>query len=125
MPNTRERNVFRWEGEYWTIIFDRKTVRLRDSKGMRQLAMLLRRPGEQIPAVDLYTAANRRDSSKRVMLAPSPENARLAVTKGLKTALERIAAAHPALGAHLAATLRRGYLCRYLPDPRKPIPWEE
>src|SRR5439155_7478706 len=55
---------------------------------------------------------------------PTPSGARLAVTKGPGAALKRIAAAHPELGAHLAATVRRGYLCAYVPDPRHPIVWE-
>jgi hypothetical protein len=120
----RERNVFRREGDYWTIVFDGKTVRLRDSKGMHYLAALLRRRGERIPSVDLQAAA-RRGSPGRPRLASSPEQARLAVTKALKTALQRIEAVHPTLAAHLEATIRRGYLCRYFPDPRHPITWEE
>jgi len=35
-----------------------------------------------------------------------------------------IAASHPELGAHLHATVRRGYFCSYVPDPRHPIEWE-
>ena len=52
------------------------------------------------------------------------ERARVAVTKGLKSALERIAASHPDLGRHLTATVRRGYFCVYLPDPAHPARWD-
>jgi hypothetical protein len=45
------------------------------------------------------------------------------VTKGIKAALQKITAAHPTLGKHLAATIRRGYFCSYAPDPRHPIYW--
>ena len=38
--------------------------------------------------------------------------------KGLKGALERIAASHPELGRHLTATVRRGYFCVYPSRPR-------
>lgn len=124
MRGGTECNVFRCEGDYWTIVFDRKTVRLRDSKGLRYLAALLRQPGEPMPAVEVQAAAGPR-SSKRARLTPSPEQARLAVTKGIKGALQRIATVHPALGSHLEATVRRGHVCRYLPDPRRPIVWEE
>jgi len=120
----RERNVFRCEGEYWTIVFDGKTVRLRDSKGMRYLAALLRRCGEEIQSVALQAAADL-VSPRKPRRASSPEQARLAVTKALKTALQRIEAVHPTLAEHLEATLRRGYVCRYFPDPRHPIRWEE
>jgi tetratricopeptide (TPR) repeat protein len=53
------------------------------------------------------------------------KRARVTVTKGIGAVLARIAAAHPALGAHLRATVRRGYVCAYVPDPRHPIVWEE
>jgi tetratricopeptide (TPR) repeat protein len=52
------------------------------------------------------------------------ERARVAVTKGLKAALERIAASHPELGRHLTATVRRGYFCVYRPDPVRPVRWD-
>jgi hypothetical protein len=51
------------------------------------------------------------------------ERARIAVTKGVKAAVSRIATVHPALGRHLTATVRCGYFCVYLPDPRRPIRW--
>jgi non-specific serine/threonine protein kinase len=51
------------------------------------------------------------------------ERARIAVSKGLKTALQRISAGHPELGAHLDAAVRRGYYCSYAPDPRHPFTW--
>ncbi len=52
------------------------------------------------------------------------ERARVTVTKGLSAAISRIRAVHPALAQHLAATIRRGYVCVYVPDPRRPIRWE-
>jgi class 3 adenylate cyclase len=52
------------------------------------------------------------------------ERARVAVTKGLKAATDKIAASHPQLAAHLAATLRRGTFCSYTPDPARPIEWD-
>ncbi len=56
-------------------------------------------------------------------VASHAERARLTVTKGVKTALGKIQKLHPALGRHLAATVRRGYVCIYTPDPRSPINW--
>ena len=38
--------------------------------------------------------------------------------------LDRIATAHPALGEHLARTVRTGTVCSYAPDPRLPSSWE-
>lgn len=51
------------------------------------------------------------------------ERARTAVTKSIKTALARIRQAHAALSDHLDASVRRGYVCVYRPDPRYPISW--
>jgi tetratricopeptide (TPR) repeat protein len=45
--------MFQREGEYWTLSYQGKTSRLRDSKGMRYLAELLRRPGDEIRSLDL------------------------------------------------------------------------
>ena len=56
--------------------------------------------------------------------ASHSERARIAVTKAIKAALEKIAERHPELGAHLSATIRRGYTCAYVPDPRIRIDWE-
>jgi class 3 adenylate cyclase len=56
--------------------------------------------------------------------ASDAERARVAVTKGLKAATDRIAASHPELAAHLAATLRRGTFCCYQPDPAHPVEWD-
>ena len=43
VPATR--GLFRLEGEYWTIAFGSEVCRLRDSAGLRYLAVLLGRPG--------------------------------------------------------------------------------
>jgi tetratricopeptide (TPR) repeat protein len=49
-------NVFRREGDYWTVIFERHTVRVRDLKGMRYLARLLADPGREYHVLDLVAA---------------------------------------------------------------------
>jgi tetratricopeptide (TPR) repeat protein len=49
-------NVFRREGDYWTVTFDGDTVRLRDVKGMRYLARLLADPGREHHVLDLVAA---------------------------------------------------------------------
>jgi tetratricopeptide (TPR) repeat protein len=51
-------NAFRREGDYWTVIFDGHTVRVRDVKGMRYLARLLADPGREFHVLDLVGAAN-------------------------------------------------------------------
>jgi tetratricopeptide (TPR) repeat protein len=49
-------NVFRREGDYWSVIFDGRTVRVRDLKGMRYLARLLADPGREYHVLDLVAA---------------------------------------------------------------------
>jgi hypothetical protein len=50
------RSLFRREGEYWTVCFERSVVRLKDSKGLRHLARLLANPGREFHAADLEAA---------------------------------------------------------------------
>jgi len=45
--------MFRREGEYWTIAFGRETFRLRDARGLRFIAQLLRYPGREFHANEL------------------------------------------------------------------------
>jgi tetratricopeptide (TPR) repeat protein len=49
-------NVFRREGDYWSVVFEGRTVRLRDLKGMRYLARLLADPGREYHVLDLVAA---------------------------------------------------------------------
>ena len=46
-------NVFRRDGELWVVGFDGATSRVRDTKGMRDLAQLLARPGQEVHVLDL------------------------------------------------------------------------
>jgi tetratricopeptide (TPR) repeat protein len=54
----------------------------------------------------------------------SAERARGLVGKNIRAALEKIRAAHSALGRYLAATISIGYVCAYRPDPDHPISWQ-
>ncbi|HEU4630810.1 MAG TPA: hypothetical protein VFS08_13745 [Gemmatimonadaceae bacterium] len=51
----REATVRR-EGDYWSLTFDGRTVRVRDVKGMRYLARLLAEPGRELHVLDLVAA---------------------------------------------------------------------
>jgi len=53
---TTQANVFRREGDYWSVIFEGRTVRVRDLKGMRYLAQLLAHPGREFHVLDLVAA---------------------------------------------------------------------
>jgi len=49
-------NVFRREGEVWRVVHAGREVRLRDSKGLRDLARMLGEPARPFPAVELAGA---------------------------------------------------------------------
>lgn len=55
-------NVFRREGDYWSVIFDGHTVHVRDIKGMRHLGRLLTDPGREYHVLDLVAAESGRDT---------------------------------------------------------------
>jgi hypothetical protein len=50
-------NLFRREGQYWTVRFAGSVALLKDVKGLRYLAPLLGHPGREFHAVDLPAAA--------------------------------------------------------------------
>ena len=57
-----DRNMFRREGDYWSVVFEGHTVRVRDLKGMRYLARLLAHPGRDFHVLDLVAAETGRVS---------------------------------------------------------------
>jgi tetratricopeptide (TPR) repeat protein len=46
--------VFRKEGEYWTVGYDGKAFRLKDTRGLGYLAHLLRHPAAEFHVLDLF-----------------------------------------------------------------------
>ena len=48
-----EGNVFRREGEFWTVVFEGRLSRVKDSKGMRDIVTLLSTPSREVAALDL------------------------------------------------------------------------
>jgi tetratricopeptide (TPR) repeat protein len=63
------RNVFRREGDVWILGFDGRAARLRDAKGLRYLALLVRHPGQEFHVVDLAGAADVREADA----TPTPD----------------------------------------------------
>ena len=47
--------IFRKEGEYWKTAFEGGSSNVRERGGMRFIAMLLARPGEEIPATEMFS----------------------------------------------------------------------
>jgi hypothetical protein len=56
LPAEAASNIFRREGEYWTVCYEGSVVRLKDTKGLRHLARLLAHPGRELHATDLEAA---------------------------------------------------------------------
>ena len=53
-------NVFRKDGDFWTVTHGEKTFRLRNLKGLEYIAYLLAHPGVRIHACDLVTMVDGR-----------------------------------------------------------------
>ncbi|MDP9300081.1 MAG: AAA family ATPase [Actinomycetota bacterium] len=197
-------SVFRREGEYWSIGYEGEMFRLKDSKGLRYIAYLLRDPGREFHVIDLVSAGEgvEADALSRRMpgrrhaepglhvpggdagslldpqakaayrrrlaelegeleeaevwgdperaarakeeldfltrelaggmglggrdrkAASAAEQARINVTKAIRSALARIRKNSSALGLHLDRTIRTGAFCSYAPDPRSAVPWQ-
>ena len=54
--NNRSECVFRQEGEYWKTAYEGGSANVRERGGMRFIAMLLARPGENVSAVEMSAA---------------------------------------------------------------------
>lgn len=137
--------IFRKEGRFWTIVYRDRDLRIRDTKGMRYLAHLLRFPGQEFHVSDLAArvgvssrmtsgpaalaergegatvVAGERGSRQRKG-AQSAERIRKAVTNRIRDSIARIQDQHPALGSHLLTAVRTGKFCSYA--PAKEAPWQ-
>ena len=51
-------NLFRQEGQYWTVSYEGSLAHLKDSKGLHYLARLLAHPAREFHAADLEAAAS-------------------------------------------------------------------
>jgi hypothetical protein len=177
--------IFARDGAWWTLGYGGVSVRLRDAKGLADLAALLGAPGRPVLAADLVAAgagalaradlglgadevfdetarrqirgrladldeevaeaetwadperAARARDERDVLLAElaaaaglggrarrlgdQSERARKAVTARVRDAIRRIEREHPALGAHLRASVTTGTHCAY--SPPTPVSW--
>ena len=134
-------NVFRKEGDYWTVSFQGSMLRLRDTIGMRYIGHLLASPGVEFAAEDLVEVVQRANSKRRRRNTRATivngrangehrnpdetarERARLMVTKRIKDVIARIRQSNPELARHLATAIRTGYACRYVTDDDHQSTW--
>ena len=59
-PQPQRTNTFRKDGDYWTLVYDQREIRLRDRRGLAYIAHLLIRPERDVAAFDLQAAAGGR-----------------------------------------------------------------
>jgi tetratricopeptide (TPR) repeat protein len=64
--------VFRREGDYWSVVFEGRTARLRDSKGLQYLARLLAHPGREVHVLDLVVAVRTKSDVMSPTADPPP-----------------------------------------------------
>ncbi len=94
------------EGDVWAVTWQGRQTRMRDSKGVRDLVVLLSNPGQEVPALDLYGGpvehdtgevldATARDAYKR-RLAELEEQESLSEAEATERALllEQLASAY-------------------------------
>ncbi|MGH7855868.1 MAG: hypothetical protein ACREQY_00950, partial [Candidatus Binatia bacterium] len=60
-PATKEPRLFQREGDYWTLDFGGRRLRVKDSKGVRYLQVLMHHPGREFHATDLASRAEAAD----------------------------------------------------------------
>jgi class 3 adenylate cyclase len=66
-----EKDVFRREGEYWTVAYEGTVCRLRDSRGLHYIAHLLRHPEKEFHVADLVMAVAPEPVSMGTQLSPA------------------------------------------------------
>jgi len=65
LPPGFEEAALRREGDYWSISFEGRVLRIKDGRGLRYLAALLERPGVDQWAVDLAAGTGADDATRR------------------------------------------------------------
>jgi non-specific serine/threonine protein kinase len=80
-------SVFRHQGDYWTIAYRGRTSRLRDSLGLRYLALLLEGCGKEMPALEILSTLRSVNG-----IARSAEEAPLLDGRAMKEYRSRLAA---------------------------------
>jgi hypothetical protein len=95
---------------------------LAEAEGWADPARATRLRAERDAIVEHLTKAAGLGGRTRVVGATA-ERARIAVRKAIAAAIGRIEEHDPALARRLRDTVRTGMVCRYDPDPTRPITW--
>jgi len=116
-PGAAPGGWFLRRGEVWSVGLGAAPPReLPDSRGLRFLAALLARPGEEVLATALVADVTGE-------LDVPLERARLRITQRVRATLASLRELHPELAAHLASTVRTGNYCAYLPPADARVAW--
>lgn len=91
--------VFRREGQYWTVAYQGKVARLRDTKGLRHIASLLGVPGRSVHVLELARASDGGSPA-----TPSTSAGKIAREEGLHTS--RLDGSAPVLDASATRAYR-------------------
>jgi tetratricopeptide (TPR) repeat protein len=113
---TTPTNVFRREGDFWSMRFRGRTVHVRDLKGMRYLAQLLANPGREFHVLDLVAAETGQQTALGDAGAMLDEHAKTAYRRRLVEIEEDIEQARTLGDARreTQADAERGFLMREL-----------
>jgi hypothetical protein len=111
--------AFRLDGDYWTVSYAGQTVRLKNVKGLRDIARLLATPGTEIHALDLVGAVGGADTGELVDARARAEyRTRLSeLDSRIADGDERAADEREVLVAHLTAAYGLGGRPRRAGDP--------
>ncbi len=73
-PVARDESVFKREADYWTIIYDGQTARLKATRGLKCLAHLLCHPGREFHVIELITGRQKpsMEGSTALLCASGP-----------------------------------------------------
>jgi len=104
------------EGDYWTILFRGRLVRVRHNKGISYLSQLIVRPWESLHVSELYA----RDRGSAPATRPV-ESDRKAVTSRIRASIALIHTSDRALGEHFLSTITTGTYCCYSPRPEPAV----
>jgi tetratricopeptide (TPR) repeat protein len=112
-------NTFRLDGDYWTVSYAGETVRLKNVKGLRDIARLLAGPGTEFHALDLVGAPAGQDTGELTDARARAEyRARLSeLDSRIADGDQRAADEREVLVAHLAAAYGLGGRPRRTGDP--------
>jgi tetratricopeptide (TPR) repeat protein len=65
LPKENETSIYRREGDHWAITYNRKTLNLRNLKGLAYIAYLLGHPGERVHVFDMVAAVEGAAGARR------------------------------------------------------------